>query len=131
MHFHFINYGTVFQDREYCLWSSHLPSFMTSLHRERAASSIQLIYQRSIINIHDEFAVAFLKNKRNCWWLLPVEEWQSDDCIISGVSMCLHLQREAKHFDRLIILFGKLKAKATKLTKDSLTGYSTQHVEHV
>ena len=39
-----------------------------------------------------------VKNKRNfqslSWWLLPAEEWQSDDCIVSGGSMCL--QGEAK-----------------------------------
>jgi len=99
---------------------------MTSLYQERAASSIQLSYQRSITDIHNEFAVAFLKNKRNfqslSWWLLPAEEWQSDDCIVSGGSVCL--QGEAKQLDRLIVLFAKLKAKTTKLTKDSLTGYS-------
>ena len=35
------NYGNVFQDREYCSWTSRLQSFVVSLHRRRAASSMR------------------------------------------------------------------------------------------
>ena len=35
------NYGDIFQDREYCPWTSRLQSFVVSLHRRRAASSMR------------------------------------------------------------------------------------------
>ena len=35
------NYGDVFQDRECCSWTSRLQSFVVSLHRRRAASSMR------------------------------------------------------------------------------------------
>jgi len=39
---------------------------------------------------------------------------------------CVYTSKgKQEHLDRLIVLFARLKAKATELTKDSLTGYST------
>ena len=42
-------------------------------------------------------------------------------CIISGGPFVSG--GKPKHLNKLIVLFAKLEAKATKLAKDSLTGY--------
>ena len=44
------------QDREHCLWTSRLQSFVVSLIEE------ELPVQCEVNNIHDDFAVAVLKN---------------------------------------------------------------------
>ena len=135
-----INYGSVFQDRDYCSWSSHLQSSVVSTSEKSCWFNSS--HARSTLNIHDDFAVAFLKNSNTvghvpwrkisgvsaCSHFLQTTLQMSGSemtCIISGGSVCLHLQI---HLDRL---FAKLKAKATKL-KGSLLAYSMiQCVKHV
>ena len=70
---------------------------------------------------------SFLEEQQHCqscttgnfsWWLLPAEEWQWED--LYRQSLWWFFSRKQKHLDRIIVLFAKLKAKATK---DSWTGW--------
>ena len=117
------NYGDDFQDREYCsrtaAWSPYIGE--------------ELPVQREVNNIHDDFAVAVLKNgntvghvpreiSRVCWYFLH-KSGSEMTCIVNGdrrrsevdgkglVVPCVYIFRgKQKHLDRLINLFAKLAA---------------------
>ena len=94
----------------------------------------ELPVQREVNNIHDDFAVAVLKNgntvghvpreiSRVCWYFLHKSGSEMTVCIVNGdrrrsevdgkglVVPCVYIFRgKQKHLDRLINLFAKLAA---------------------
>ena len=123
------NYGDDFQDREYCSRTSRLQSCVVSLRN----IGEKLPVQREVNNIHDDFAVAVLKNgntvghvpweiSRVCWYFLHTSGSEMT-CIVNGdrrrskvdgkglVVPCVYVFRgKPKHLDRLINPFAKLAA---------------------
>ena len=129
MPFHFINQLCHrLSDQEYCSWSYSLQSFVIScsLYIEEELR-VNSSYARSTLNIHNNFAVAFLKSNHTVGHvpmmeILPSLSWQWDD-LHHQSWFCVSASSggKQKHLERL---FAKLKAKSTKLN-DSLSDYST------
>ena len=123
MTFHFINHycGTVFQDQEYCSQSSCLQSFSTLEKSCRFNSS----YARSILNIHENFTVAFLKNNntvRHVPWEFSRVSVGSYFCrrvaVASSVVVpCVYIFRgKQKHLEKLIVLLAELRKRKSHKT---------------
>ena len=123
------NYGDDFKDRQYCSRTSRLQSCVVSLRN----IGEELPVQREVNNIHDDIAVAVLKNgntvshvpreiSRVCWYFLH-KSGSEMTCIVNGdrrrsevdgkglMVPCVYVFRgKPKHLDRLINPFAKLAA---------------------
>jgi len=101
MPFHFIN------QQWHCLSGSRLLFVIITFTKLRGLSTLEKScrfnssYTKSILDIHDDFAAAFLKNFRSCTRVsgdsyFLQKSGRERTCIVSGGPVCLHLQGEAK-----------------------------------